>query len=97
MAALENNSGNKGRRSNHNVSSVCNIVDHPIITDVVLFRAAISQAVIDAISDNPRLIRERYAAVRWLLYDKKDFFDVCDFAQLNPQYVRDKVRKFLNE
>lgn len=98
MAALDASTGVKGRSSpSRNVSSICNIVDHPIITDVVLFREAISQAVIDAISNNPRLVRERYDAVKWLLYDKKDFFDVCDFAQLDHQYIRDKARKFLNE
>lgn len=38
---------------------------------------------------------DRRAAVNWLLYNKRDFFQVCDLAGANAQVIREKAREFI--
>ena len=37
----------------------------------------------------------RRAAVNWLLYNKRDFFHVCDLAGINAQLIREKTHDFM--
>ena len=83
--------------TNLNVSSEDNKINNSISPNVNLFRAVISQAVIDVLSNNPKLLQEKHEAKRWLFYSDKDFSQICDMAELDQQYTREKIRKFLNE
>ncbi len=38
---------------------------------------------------------DRRSAVNWLLYNKRDFFQVCDMAGANAHVIREQARKFL--
>lgn len=81
----------------HYLISECTRIEKTLSSNVNLFRAVISQAVIDVLSNNPKLLQEKHEAKRWLFYSDKDFSQICDMAELDPQYTKEKIRKFLNE
>jgi hypothetical protein len=60
-----------------------------------LWCAVIDQALSDAQSKRTteQAQREKHAALRWLLVPNKDFDAVCSLAQLDPDAVRDRVRR----
>lgn len=81
----------------HYLISECTRIEKTLSSDVLLFRAVISQAIVDLISDNIKLVQEKNEAKKWLLYSDKDFYHICDLAELDPKYTREKIRNFLNE
>lgn len=62
-----------------------------------LWRAVISQAVTDAISNSTKKEqrRDRAQARYWLLHNRQEFALVCHFAGLDPHYVRQKAQEAL--
>ncbi len=66
-----------------------------------LWGAVITRAIDDAsgefIHGSERTkLRERESARRWLLYDVRDFDQVCHLAGILPERVRDLARKVLS-
>lgn len=65
------------------------------MSEVALFRAVVLRALSDATkpSGGDRdAIRERSYARDWLLSGSRDFLDVCRFAELDPDYIREKAK-----
>ena len=62
-----------------------------------LWRAVITQALMDAASRSAKseARRAREDALNWLLGQGRDFEDVCENADLDPDYVRCKAREAL--
>ena len=62
-----------------------------------LWRAVITQALMDAASKSRKSEARRYRtdALSWLLSDTSDFEVVCDNAGLDAEYVRSRVRSAL--
>lgn len=62
-----------------------------------LWRAVITQALMDAASQSPKseARRSKHDALDWLLSDHSDFETVCDNAGLDPDYVRGRARAAL--
>jgi hypothetical protein len=60
-----------------------------------LWCAVIDQALFDAQSKRTSVQaqREKQEALRWLLIPNKDFDVVCSLALLDPDAVRDRVRR----
>lgn len=56
-----------------------------------LWRAVITQALMDAASQSKKLdaLRHKEAALTWLKGDTDDYFTVCEHAGLDPDYVRE--------
>ncbi len=61
--------------------------------EIALWRAVITQALQDAKSksDKPTAIYDRNQALFWLFEDRKDFYEVCINAGLDPKWVRQKA------
>ena len=59
-----------------------------------LWRAVITQALMDAASQSPKpdIQRARRDALKWLLSNSSEFETVCDHAGMDPSYVRTKAR-----
>jgi hypothetical protein len=59
-----------------------------------LWRAVITQALMDAASQSRKSEARRYRtdALSWLLSGTSDFEAVCDNAGFDPDYVRSRVR-----
>lgn len=66
--------------------------------EVLLFRAIVFQALADAFTQSRKPSRqaEKRQAIRWLTYDKDDFFQVCDIAEIDPLQVRKAVKERFN-
>lgn len=64
-----------------------------------LWRAVITQALMDAASQSRKseAKRSRSAAMDWLLSNDSDFEYVCDNAGLDPDYVRTRARRALEQ
>ena len=62
-----------------------------------LWRAVITQALMDAASRSQKseAKRARFEALEWLLTNSRDFQDVCENADLDPDYVQSKAREAL--
>ncbi|MBV8939033.1 MAG: hypothetical protein JO089_04260 [Alphaproteobacteria bacterium] len=62
-----------------------------------LWRAVILQALMDAAnrSHKAEIRHHRHQALQWLTLHQRDFFTVCDYAGLDPQYVCRTVREAL--
>lgn len=62
-----------------------------------LWRAVIAQTLSDALNCSKKLANrmERARAIAWFSLRNKDFLTVCAYADLNPEYVMDKVRTML--
>ena len=62
-----------------------------------LWRAVITQALMDAASQSRKLEarRTRDAALNWLLSNDRDFESVCDNAGFDPGYVRRRAKEAL--
>src|SRR5262245_21940368 len=62
-----------------------------------LWRAVITQALMDAASRSRKTEARRYRtdALSWLLSGTDDFEAVCDNAGLDPDYVRSRARTAL--
>lgn len=68
--------------------------DTPVRGEVAMWRAVITQALMDALSGSNKteMQYERSQAVVWLEGRGKDFHTVCHFAQLDPAYVRERAK-----
>jgi hypothetical protein len=79
------------------LSSVTEGNDHedPIHGEQSLWRAVITQALIDAGSNSQKMSHkvERARAISWLSSRSKDFMTVCALADLDPQYVFSKAKE----
>lgn len=60
-----------------------------------LWKAVIAQAMLDALTNNrkPEFIQYKHEAMHWLTGGSKDFFEVCERAGLDPDYVRIRAKK----
>jgi len=74
----------------HSTRSFGSFADH----EPGLWRAVITQALMDAASSSarPDLRRAKREALDWLLSSSCDFETVCDHAGLDPDYVRSRAR-----
>lgn len=63
-----------------------------------VWRAVISQALIDACSNSRKKYERinKYAAIRWLTKSKRELEEVCLLAGLEYGYVQMKVNKAIN-
>lgn len=79
--------------SQHDDHSHGSFADH----EPGLWRAVITQALMDASSRSRKSEAKRYRndALFWLLSDTDDFTIVCDNAGLDPDYVRSRARTAL--
>ena len=77
----------------HNTRSFGSFSDH----EPGLWRAVITQALMDAASQSPKpdIQRARREALQWLLGHSGDFETVCDHAGMDPSYVRMKAQQAL--
>ncbi|MCP5362189.1 MAG: hypothetical protein H6908_06125 [Hyphomicrobiales bacterium] len=68
---------------------------HSARGEQALWRAVITQALMDAGSDSskPEMKYDRAQAVAWLAGTTKDFHTVCAYAGLDAVYVREKARE----
>ncbi len=70
--------------------------DHfnPVKGEVALWRAVITQALMDASSQSHKMEAqyEKSQALCWLAGHSEDFRTVCDFADFPPDYVRCRSR-----
>ncbi len=68
-------------------------LDSPVKGEIALWRAVITQALIDAGSNSVKreMIYERNQAISWLTNKSKDFIEVCELAQLDPSIIREKA------
>ncbi len=64
-----------------------------------LWKAVILTAFQDASRTSNKIsaILVRRKAVNWLLYNNRDFYQVCDFAGLDPVMVRQYAREICGE
>jgi hypothetical protein len=64
-----------------------------------LWRAIIFQAVMDATttSKQKRNRIHKIRALKWLSENSSDFKEVCQFAGLNPGYIRQSVLSLINQ
>lgn len=99
MHANTHPSPKKREISNSSVSK-SNILDSdalaydPTKAERALWAAVITQALMDAGSESrkPEARHEKAKAIRWLLGNSEDFVTVCQNADLDPQYVREKAK-----
>lgn len=58
-----------------------------------LWRAVITQALMDASSQSKKkeMFYDKHQALHWLQSGGEDFKTVCDFAGLDPHYVREQA------
>lgn len=70
---------------------------NPVKGEQALWRAVISQTLMDARnrSAKPEMLSHRIKAVQWLTGMSDDFRRVCEYAGLNPVFVRQKARAML--
>ena len=78
---------------NHHARTIGSFADH----EPGLWRAVITQALMDAASRSRKSEAQRYRsdALSWLLSDTDDFAAVCDNAGLDPDYVRSRAKTAL--
>jgi hypothetical protein len=65
------------------------------MSEIALFRAVVLRALSDATKPDGGIsdaIRERSHARDWLLGGSRDFREVCRFAELDPDYIREKAK-----
>jgi hypothetical protein len=62
--------------------------------EVAMWRKVVLQTLVDYLSTaiNSASRFNQYHAEKWFLYDEKDFFLVCDLANLNADRLRQMVR-----
>ena len=65
--------------------------------NVILWRAVISNALLDACSENRARRLDLIEARKWLLTDRRDFDLVCQLALLDPDQVRALAKKTIEE
>jgi hypothetical protein len=78
-------------RKHHSFSaSVCSSQEIPVSEHQSLWRAVIMQALMDAAtrSRKPEALYHKREAYAWLTEGSRDFVMVCDYANLDPGYVR---------
>lgn len=65
--------------------------------ETALWVAVITQAMMDALSRSrhPEQQHHKQAAINWLTGNSKDFFLVCYYAGMDPDYVRRKAKRAL--
>ncbi|MDX2074493.1 MAG: hypothetical protein SFX19_09065 [Alphaproteobacteria bacterium] len=70
---------------------------HFAFSEESLWKAVITQAVVDACSRNPRTdyLSYKKEATQWLTGGSEDFIDVCLRAGLDPDHVRMQAKKSL--
>lgn len=76
-------------------SGLCNDDGQGIPGEQSLWRAVITQALMDASSNSKKVIDkvERARALAWFSMRNKDFLLVCALADLDPRYVLKKVKE----
>lgn len=74
-------------------------IDYEIIKCRALWRAIITQALMDAASNSKKAInkKNKIKAIQWLKSNNADFDMVCHLADLNPNYVKSKVKHALSQ
>lgn len=87
------NSSSHSDAPNLDDSILGNSVFDPVRAETALWRAVITQALMDAGSESrkPEAAQEKRQAIRWLLGNSEDFTTVCLNADLDPAYVRNKA------
>src|ERR1700743_2937877 len=60
-----------------------------------LWQMVILQAMQDALSRSTNLQEtfDRNNALQWLTGETRDFYTVCDYAGMNPNYIRENAKK----
>ncbi len=64
-----------------------------------LWQSVILTAVSDALATRKKELNRKYetlsqeAALKWILYDNKHYYDVCFMADINPLTLRNKVQQ----
>ncbi len=63
-----------------------------------LWRSVITQALMDAASNSKKKSDKTHKvkAIQWLLDDESDFTEVCEMADMEPNYVRCQAKTALN-
>lgn len=79
------------------MSASTSIEHHEEQNDKQLWAAVIGTAIEDATSlrTNTRAQREKREALDWLLHDGHDFTLVCSLAGLDPEAVRDRMKRLI--
>jgi|GEM_PF-2402959 len=78
---------NKKRNAHYSDGNVC-----------ALWKAVITQALIDAASNSKKRIDRlnKIRSIEWLREGGEDFVEVCNMANLDPQYVQRKALEAMN-
>ena len=79
------------------MSASTTIEHHEEQDDKQLWCAVINQAIMDATSlrTSTRAQREQREALDWLLHDGHDFILVCSLAGVDPEAVRDRMKRLI--
>lgn len=85
----------KSYRRNGGNSGAPELINYMVKGEVALWRAVITQALMDAGSNsNKRSARiEKAQAISWLSGASKDFAIVCSMAEYEPSYVKQKAKE----
>lgn len=68
-----------------------------VIKYVRIWRSVIFQAIIDATNCSKKKKNKmiKIKALQWLKGDTQDFKEICSHAELDPEYVKNKVTSWL--
>jgi hypothetical protein len=60
-----------------------------------LWKAVVLRAFQDVLSTSTKIVdlANKRRARQWLLYDRSDFYEVCQNASYDPRYIRQQARK----
>jgi hypothetical protein len=97
---INNSPPNNTDKSKKERSRYCGWQDGPFNSarsEQALWRAVITQAMVDATSQNSRreTLFQKMEAIQWLVGGCDDFLEVCQRAELHPDYVRIRAKKAL--
>lgn len=69
--------------------------NHSATGEIALWRAVITQALMDAGSESRKSEHkyEKAQAIAWLNSRNKDYYFVCEMADMDPEYVREQSIK----
>ncbi|NBO18713.1 MAG: hypothetical protein EBV03_05680 [Proteobacteria bacterium] len=69
----------------------------PVRGEKAMWMAVITQAMMDALSRSSKVDEQyhKHEAIRWLTGNGKDFKMVCILADVDPEYIRSRVKKAL--
>ncbi len=71
---------------------------NPVKGEISLWRAVITQALMDAgsSSQTSEMKFERAKAISWLSGVSPDFYTVCSLADLEPDYIKEKSKEAIS-